>query len=697
MSDTSNKHKFRFLAGFLISAVSIFVVFAILQFDFFRNQEFALWTPRAELVASRSEPNKDIKLIVIDQRSLDVLAEVYQFQWPISRQFYIPIIEILNRGGAKGLAFDLIFSESSQLLIADDEEFAAAVRKSKVPVVVPIVPYEKGPALSELEITELTKRSRPRLSQMASSLDRFPGALMPIPQLLDSPAELASVREDPDTDGIFRRYTVATKVKGSFIPSLALSLAYKSIAEAELLNRLKSLDQEGRGILNFKGKQGSYKSYSFIDLVSSWAAIEAQERGQSTEKPVIDPTEFKDALVLVGVWAPGLQDLRPTPVDPKSRGVEVHATALDNILGNNLIKTVPIGLAVLIATAFISFLSLGLLFIERIKLAAIFGVILFALFVGIGFQAALAGYWLEMFAPLIGMTLTSIGAFGYKYSLEGQERRFIKTAFKYYVSPSVIEKILADPSRLRLGGDKRELSIFFSDIEGFTSLSEKMEPAALSSLLNKYLTEMTGIILKHGGTVDKYVGDAIVAFWNAPIDVADHADRAVAAARECQKRLLELAPSWEAIFGVQLRARIGINTGVVSVGNFGSEERFNYTVIGDAANLASRLEGANKKFGTYVMISGETFKKLSSKEGIRRLGRIKVVGKDEPIQVYEVGSRLSKTEIDQFSSGLSAFERGDMDDAAQKLRDLSADPVARLYLERILKQDRSTVWNLTEK
>jgi len=704
VSDSPNKHQLRVFAGFVISAASISVVYGILSFGLFRNQEFALWTPRAELKAARSVPNKDIKLIVVDQKSLDVLAEVYQFQWPISRQFYIPIIEILNRGGAKGIAFDLIFSESSQLLVADDSDFASAVRDSKVPVVVPIVPYEKGPALGESDLAELSKRSQTWLSQIAGASDRFAGAsdrfagaLMPIPQLLDSPAELATVREDPDADGIFRRYTMATNVKENLIPSLALSLAQKVIPGSELSDRLENLDSEGRGILNFRGKGGTYKSYSFIDLVSSWAAIEAFERGQSTERPIIDPAEFKDALVLVGVWAPGLQDLRPTPIDSKSRGVEVHATALDNILGDDLIKSLSTTITILISGAFIIFLSLSLLFIERIRIAAFVGIVLVAGFIAVGFQAALAGYWLEMFSPLVGMIMTIVGSFGYKYSLEGQERRFIKSAFKYYVSPSVIEKILADPSRLRLGGEKRELSIFFSDIEGFTSLSEKMEPGALSSLLNKYLTEMTGVILKHGGTVDKYVGDAIVAFWNAPIDVVDHADRAVAAAQECQKRLLELCPTWKGIYGVELRARIGINTGIVSVGNFGSEERFNYTVIGDAANLASRLEGANKRFGTSVMISEETYKKLSQTGGIRRLGRIKVVGKDELIQVYEVGSRLSEDEISQFMEGIDAFERGDIPGAAEKLRDLSADPVARLYLERILKQDRSTFWSLTEK
>jgi adenylate cyclase len=704
----SNRIHQRVRGWLLITGVSIAISVLGLKFNFFAAQENALWTPRAWIRSSTTQPDEKIKLIIVDQRSLDVLADEYQFQWPVSRQFYVPVIEMMNRGGAKAIGFDLIFSESSHFLVADDEAFAAAVMGSEVPVVLTAVPYENGPVLKPAEsesLIELNKRPASSLLSAVKKLNLpvYPGALMPIQPLLESRAAVASVREEPDSDGIFRRYTLGSRVGDHFVPSMAVAL----FEHAQDLSRDYDYGviagDSNRKILNYRGASGAYKTYSFIDIVSSWAAIDAASRGESAPPPVIDPREFKDSIVLLGVWAAGLQDLRPIPIDPKFRGVEVHATALDNILHGDFINEVPFLYTTLLTLIFIGAIAASIIFVDSLVVAGLISALLMGSLLGTSALFALSNFWLPTFLPLLGMGLATVGSSSWKYALEGRERRFLKSAFRCYVSPAVIEKIISDPSRLKLGGEKRELSIFFSDIKGFTAISERLEPTKLSELLNRYLTEMTGIIQRSGGTVDKYVGDAVVAFWNAPLDVSDHADRAVKAALECQRRLKELSPLWHQEFGVELSARIGIHTGLVSVGNFGSEDRFNYTMIGDAANLASRLEGANKRFGTEILISADTNLKLSDKFALRALGAVKVLGREAAVQVFEPlqEGRFSKEHLEQFESGVDAFQTGDMSGALFIFSALAEDPVSSAYIARITEEkglkNQSPVWILSDK
>jgi adenylate cyclase len=242
-----------------------------------------------------------------------------------------------------------------------------------------------------------------------------------------------------------------------------------------------------------------------------------------------------------------------------------------------------------------------------------------------------------MVAPLTGILLTFLAATLYNYATEGSQRRFIKSAFSQYLSPPVIEQLLAHPEQLSLGGERREISIFFSDVQGFTTISEKLDPSTLTELLNDYLTFMTNIILDSGGTIDKYEGDAIIAFWNAPLNFPDHAARALGASLECHRKLAERQDFFFEKFGCRLLTRVGLNTGYAVVGNMGSDKHFNYTMLGDSVNLAARLEGLNKQFGTYLMCTENTFNQ-AVETGLffgRKLAQVAVVGKKEPVTVYE--------------------------------------------------------------
>ena len=290
------------------------------------------------------------------------------------------------------------------------------------------------------------------------------------------------------------------------------------------------------------------------------------------------------------------------------------------------------------------------------------------------------------------MFLPSLAIVAIKFMKEESQKRFIKSAFSYYLSPSVIDEIIKDPESLELGGEDREITIFFSDIKGFSTISEKLTPQELVKRLNEYLTEMTDIILKYNGTVDKFIGDAIMAFYGAPIIMPDHPVKACLAAIDMKKRLRELQEQWRKSGVEPIYARMGINTGKAKVGNMGSRTRMDYTAMGDAVNLASRLEGANKSFDTHAMISGSTYEGAKNQIDARQLGRIKVVGKQEAVAIYELMGLKGKLPdriyemLEKYNQGRDYFTKRDWKQARAlfraALKVVPDDAPSRIYTEQ---------------
>jgi adenylate cyclase len=318
------------------------------------------------------------------------------------------------------------------------------------------------------------------------------------------------------------------------------------------------------------------------------------------------------------------------------------------------------------------------------------------------------GWWLHLVSLELGVLLSLVGSSLVSYATEGKQKRFIKGAFSQYLNPTVIEQIIADPGRLKLGGERRELSMFFSDLEDFTSLSELMDPEPLTELMNDYLSPMTEIIQEEGGTLDKYIGDAIVAFWNAPLEVPDHPVRAARAALRCQEKLAELRPGFHGRCGRDLRMRVGLNLGTVTVGNMGSHTRFSYTMMGDAVNLASRLEGANKAFRTYTMMSEELHERLGGAYPARELSRIAVKGRSGGLVVYEPMTaaqyEAKRAVLETFDRGLRLFYEGRFTEAIRVFEAIAADdPPAAAYVAKCRELATTHagawagVWKMTEK
>ncbi len=698
--------------GILAAALSLL----LWHFEFLDRWEAAAWSWRVRWFARPGPETSRIKLILLDQASLDWGKNQLGLSWPWPREVYGPLIDFCGRGGAKAVAFDVLYTEpSDRHSVGQDIALGEAIGGSPPFVAALALSRSAGggsewpeavsdPAWEIADLAEWLTGERKR------SLV-YPRASFPIPEVADNAVLLGSVTEEPDFDAIFRRAALFSVFGGRAIPTMGMAafLAPRIERGVELSLtdgglRIEEisipLDREGKALLRYRGKAGVYDPLSAAGVIQSELLI------REGAQPLIDPEILRDCYVLFGFSAPGLLDLRSTPLSPVAPGVLIHAVVLDNLLSGDFLRQCS-PLAVILSVLLFSLLAAGTLSLTaRAGQGGVLALVFLPLPWIAGCAAYGAGYWWPIVAGEAAIVLSLGGALLVNYAVEGRQKAFIKGAFKYYLSSAVIERLIEDPSQLRLGGERKELSIFFSDIQKFSTFSERLDPETLIAFLNDFLSDMTEIILAEGGTLDKYIGDAIVAFWNAPLDQEDHAVRAVRAALNCQRKLAERRQEFKERTGVDLFMRIGVHTGEVVVGNMGSRERFDYTVLGDAANLASRLEGANKAFGTYLMVSENTWKKTGGAFVGRELGKIRVVGRQTPVRVFqpwgEKGEKLPP-EWDWSVRGIELCYRGFWSEALEILGKLEDDPPSRIYAERcrelIAAPDSrwDGIYNLTEK
>jgi adenylate cyclase len=709
----------RFVPGGLIGLLAAVLALALRHTGGLEGWEHTAWGWRVRTFAPRSPPHPQVKVILLDQPSLDWGKKENGWAWPWPRTVYSAALEFCRRGGAKAIAFDVLFTEPSPYEAADDLALGEALRRTSNFVGALYLSARSGEATqwpaTALPAPPVIQGLESWLTPHRAGPVTMPRATFPIPEVATNAFLLANVSDQPDADGVFRRAAQFRIFDGKAVPALGLAafLAGERAAGTasslrlnsgwlEVGNRRVPINDHGAAILRFHGNNGAHET------VSAAAVIQSELRLQAGERPVLDPAVFKDAYVFFGFSAPGLLDAHPCPVNRAYPGVEIHATSLDNLLTAAFMREPPT-VVVVLATLLLGALSGGVIALSR---KAWQSVLAFVLLVPVPIAAGFAAYPLGWWWPVVDVEGAVVGALVggliLNYATEGRQRAFLKRAFKHYLGAEVIDRIVADPTRLRLGGEKRELTIFFSDIEKFSSFSEKLDPETLTGLLNAYLSDMTDIILEEGGYLDKYIGDAIVAFWNAPADQPDHAIRAVRTVLRCQRMLVARRADYQQKTGVLLKARIGLHTGEVTVGNMGSRDRFNYTILGDAANLASRLEGANKVFGTYNLISELTWQRLGGQFVGRELGRIRVVGREQPVGVYEVIGFAGEAvlgHVVEFESGLRQCLRGQWREALACFERHPEDPPSAVYAAHCRKRLSAGVepgpwdgvWSLTEK
>ncbi len=490
----------------------------------------------------------------------------------------------------------------------------------------------------------------------------------------------------PDADGVYRREPLIVRYQDQdYFPSLSLQavkefehisdqdtiafMAETGLERIQLGTHVFRTERDGSVIINYAGPSKTYPQFSMADVISG----------------VVPPEVFRDKIVLLGATALGIGDLRATPFKSTAMGVELHANTIDNLLhtgepDRSFLRRGSTQEMVDLAFILVLGLGMGVVFSRSRPLLSTLSAILALLIFGVAVYQAFAhlGWWLWFVLPAGVLIANYGGVTSFRMIFEEREKRKIRKTFSQYVSPGVIRLIEQDPKKyFRTGGESKELSIMFADIRSFTTISEGMSPDELVFLLNEYLGEMTDILFKRWGTLDKYIGDAIMGFWGSPYPQPDHAERACGCALDMQARLQELNRKWEAEGRKQLSIGIGINTGVVNVGNMGSNRRLAWTVMGDGVNLASRLEGLNKEYHTGIIINESTWRQVSSLFVCRELDYTRVKGKLQPVSLYELLAFAPEAPryadlLAQFAGALAAYRRRDWGEAIESFEKLLA-------------------------
>lgn len=666
----------------------------------FNALEARLWDIRCRLHAPPPEapPVEDVVIVDIDTRSLYKLGRYHQ--WP--RSYHAKLIDLLSRDGALAVAFDVLFIDPDRF----PEEDSSLVRATRgAGNVLHSLIFPEVDSLNFLY--EMTQDPYLPLNPSSSYLipdPPFPLRLRaegPFPALARAAEGLGFVDIFPDPDGVVRSVPLFVRFLGRCYATLGLKVFLDLMGitseDIELLPGRVAfelpdgplevpVDREGRMIINYKGGFRSFRYISYYDVL----------------KGRVPEGFFRDKIVFVGSSAPGLMDLRSTPLSPKFPGVEIHANVLYDLLSGRFFRTLGKGgsFALAALAALVSGLSASAL---RPPWGTFGTLACFGLLLYFGFLPSFSrGVWMPVVRPIWAGTVAYVGSFAHRLLTEEREKRRIKEAFGTYVSPVVVDQLLSHPELAELGGRRAVLTVLFSDLADFTPISEEMDPEELVAFLNEYLTEMTEVVLRHEGTVDKFEGDAIMAFFGAPLPLPDHPARAVKAALEMQRSLDSLRRRWAEEGKPQVRMRIGINTGEVVVGNMGSHKKMDYTVMGDAVNLAARLEGVNKVYRTEVLMSGSTYE--SSGVTAREIDIVRVKGKAQAVRIYEPSEDLPPEVVRAYEEGLKLYRERKWDEAASAFALFPEDGPASVMRERCLAflrnpppQDWDGVWEIAQK
>jgi adenylate cyclase len=663
-----------------------------------------------------------VAVAAIDEKSLALHG-----RWPWSRSVLADIVRRLDTLGARVIAFDVFFSEPEnrtaleqierlkreqgvrgdtgpyarmKRLLATDQAFARAMEKNGR-VVLPMVflmtpdearhqsPADAARALSLVE-PHAVKVIRDRGDgQLAFSMPITAGLLANLPELTRAARRTGHINTLVDRDGTVRWSPLVLRHQQLFFPSADLQAVRLYLGDPDLIlhtgddgvhgvqlgERFIATDEFGRVLIHYRGGTGSFPTFSVADLLAGR----------------IDAETVRGRIVLIGATATGLGDMRATPAGAVFPGVEIRANTIQNLLDGDFIHRPGWMFVFDLATMLLLGLLLAWL-LPRLGLRTSAVVTLglaIAYLVAASLEFRFQQVWLVLTYPLLLLALLFVSTTLVHYFIVEREKRGIKRAFQHYIAPAVVERILDNPDNLGLGGEKRELTVLFADIRGFTAIAESLPPETLVLLLNEYLTRMTEQVFRHEGLLDKYIGDAILAVYGAPIAHPDHAVRACRTALDLVRAAGVLQAEWKAQGLPGLDLGVGINTGPMIVGNMGSKTRFDYTVIGDAVNLGSRIEALNRKYGTHILLSELTCRQVKDEFlYLREIDVTTVRGRNEPVRLFELMLPERHPHMDwlkEFSRAYEQFHAGQPGKALpafQKLADDLNDPVSRYYSER---------------
>lgn len=684
--------KKRWLNSFTVSLLAA-VVALVVYWSFsasFLPLEFKAYDMKVRARGDRPVSGQ-VVVVAVDEKSL-----AKEGRWPWPRTRLADLIDKLTESKATAIGLDMLFPEkdiyiplshvqgeavkrdfknlNSQQLSAwlnevgdSDARFAKAIERSERTVLGYFTLAnreqagetfdEMGP--KEFELLDFSQYSLIESVSRENSqapLRSLYAVGLSLPVLMNAANSAGYVSFIPSKDGVVRRVPLVQYFKDYAFPPMSLQVLKEAVRAnlwvksgsgrilgIKLGDRSIPINEHGDFLINYYGEGTNFRHISATDVLSG----------------KVGASELEGKIVLVGATAAATHDMHTTPYGPLVPGVEVHATIIENIISQDYVEQPRWVWFLDVAIILISGLLLGIVSLffraygTAVWLLAGVGGYLFLDF----YLFSTKGLWIHTVFPVLSQMWIYFAITLYRFAFEEKERRFIKSAFSQYLSPTVVNQLVENPQLLKLGGERKVITAFFSDVAGFSSISEQLQAEELVDLLNLYLTDMTEIILRHEGTVDKYEGDAIIAFFGAPISYQDHATRTCLSAIEMQERLAQLREGWKQEGKHELFMRIGINTGQVVVGNMGSVNRMDYTMMGDSVNLAARLEGVNKQYQTQTMISEFTYEMAKQDIEAREVDSIRVVGKSEPVKIYELLGR--KGEIpEHLGSILPHFHEG---------------------------------------
>ena len=622
----------------------------------------------------------DVAVILIDDASLAMMNPIVG-RWPWPRSVYGDLVDFLSLGNPRAIVFDLLFSESD---FHSGERGGGDIRlaqaSSDAGNVVFAMQLQQDEAEGERGVA--LDRSLPSyaldgvLSGMPSGPSNNNVFYFPIEPIARSAAGLGVVTVVADEDGIYRRAPLVYAYQNYLFPSLGFAPI--------TLSDLKGGELSLRGsLINYYSK---FDSYSIGGVIASAQQVMAGE----LDDLLVDPFEFEDKIVFIGASAAGLEDLKATPLSSAMPGVMIHASVAANLLRGDVLEVMPKGYVWGVAGLLVVVVSLLVLGFKRLLYQIMAPVFLALSYASVAWFAFGQNYVMDMVLPLGSILLAAVFGSIYLLMTEGRDKRRVRNMLAQYVSPAVLGSVVDRYEEYIEAevGSEEELSILFSDIRGFTSLSEAVPAAQVVEMLNHYFSAMNEAIFEHRGTIDKFIGDAIMAFWGAPIRERRHADLAVAAAMEMHVRLKGVNRWLVERRYPEVKIGIGINTGRVILGNIGSVQKLDYTVIGDNVNLASRLEGLTKEYGCTIVISQYTYEALVAPMPCYLVDLVRVKGKRQPIHIYapilDIEDDLAVS-LEQWSrQGFQAYLDRHWDEAIRCYERLPESQLKCIFIDRCL-------------
>lgn len=659
----------------LLSALSVLFVLTLYysQNPFLEAFEARTYDLRFREMRGAVPLEPSIAIIAIDDKSI---AELGRYPW--TRSQYARLLERTKAAQAKAVMFDAFFPEREDMV--NDQAFSAAMQKAGNVTLAQLFEYGADGAVK--------------------------GVTRSLPEFERAAASTGQINLFPDEDGVNRRVPLLVEADGKLHPSLGMTAAMIALGvkdyTAETFDvvvgeRHIPVDGQYAMWINYTGPPGGYPRYSFTDVVHGRVPAEA----------------LKGKVLFVGATALGVYDMRVTPFHGNTPGVEIHATVADNIISDRFIRQG--GLEALVDMLFIVLLGMLAYFLTtRLRLygAIPATVLMLSAYIWFAYDMFETGHWISIIYPTLSAVLALLVGGSFRYLVLERSAREMRSMFSSYLSPKLVARLEKDPDAAKIGGDTKDVTVLFTDIKGFTTFSESHPPQEVVSRLNEYLGEMVKIIEQHDGTIDKFIGDAVMAYWGAPLAQPDHARLAVQCVTAMATRMGQLKEKWEAEGVEPFAIRGGLHSGEVVAGNVGfAGKKMEYTVIGDTVNLASRLEGTAKYYGITYLVGEQTRQLAPDVCPYREIDKIRVVGKQLPVTIYEpqVGpGALSSGQLARFNAGLGFYRQRDWAAARSEFAALLAerpgDKPSQLYVERCLyfaanppAEDWDGVFNRAEK